>query len=204
MLRSNAWFYLFLSSPALVRGVGKGRTKDIVSDYLWTTKLKSWGIEIWFSFTANWGLLCPSSKKPFSKHGYVLCCTRADPLSQGLQGFLSIAAEQSIPLCFPTLVMGPITVHDLISLDNLAAILVSVHLLCCNLSLLISFCSGRWPVPSAEMQRTGRAGAAGASPWWGLSSQDPVLKVSICKHDDKFSHHLILTVSFLHHRLPPC
>lgn len=32
------WFYLFLSSPALVRGVGKGRTKYIVSDYVWTAK----------------------------------------------------------------------------------------------------------------------------------------------------------------------
>lgn len=69
--------------------------------------------------------------------------------------------------------------------------------------LFISFYSGRWPVPSAEMQRTGGVGAAVATPWRGLSCQDSVLKVSICKHG-QFSHHLILTVKFSHFRLPPC
>lgn len=40
------WFSLFLSSPALSRGVGKGRRKGIVSGYIWTTELKSQDMEI--------------------------------------------------------------------------------------------------------------------------------------------------------------
>lgn len=51
----------------------------------------------------NWGLLCPSSKKSFSKHGYVLCCTSADPLSWNCRGSYLWLPSKTFLCVFPPL-----------------------------------------------------------------------------------------------------
>lgn len=119
----------------------------------------NWKAKIWFSFTRK-------LVNFIRKKGKVCLQTRVCTLlytcwcsSLEIVVVIICDCKANLPLCFPTLVAGSITIHNLVSLDKLATNLVLIHLLCCNLSSFMS-----WFEPSRQLNTT--AATVSLLPLW--------------------------------------
>lgn len=99
------WFYLFLSNPALVRGVGKGRTKDIVHDYVQTTKPR-YGDIIFFHWQSG-GYCVLTAKSPLANMGVCSILQVVTLCLRNCSGSYPWLCSKTFLCVFPPVLQGP-------------------------------------------------------------------------------------------------